>query len=197
MTGEHGAVGDPDSREQDLPLGSCFLLIRSPIDEQIYMCFRSLAQRWREHVTHQALWLEHDVPLDANLTSSEPSRAILKLLRARASIIARIELTIGGLNICFVRSGGLGPEALRQSFFDELRVDARSVLLLPTTQVESLISGICCAVDAVSVAGRSALASIFERNGVPIRGQAAALDLDDLREPAPGSNKRKIVSREP
>ena len=115
--------------------GHCLLVIPSPRDEAVYGCFRSIANKWRDHVTGEALWIEPDVPISACLTSPTPSAALMKLIEASSDIISRIDLQFAGLTLSFIRSGGQGPTVFRQSFFDEIRAECKGTASIDAEEV--------------------------------------------------------------
>jgi hypothetical protein len=115
--------------------GRCLLIIPSPRDEVVYGCFRSIAGRWREHVTGEGLWIESDVPISVGLTTPEPFEPLVKLMGSSADIVSRIDLRFGGLLLSFIRSGGQGPMMFRQSFFDELRAECQGTSSIDAEEI--------------------------------------------------------------
>jgi hypothetical protein len=115
--------------------GRCLLIIPSPRDEVVYGCFRSIAGKWREHVTGEGLWIEADVPITPGLTTPEPSEPLQRLMESSADTISRIDLRFGGLLLSFIRSGGQGPTMFRQSFFDELRAECHGTSSIDAEEI--------------------------------------------------------------
>jgi hypothetical protein len=115
--------------------GRCLLIIPSPRDDVVYGCFRSIAAKWREHVTGEGLWIEADVPISAGLTTPEPSDSFVKLMQSSADIVSRIDLRFGGLLLSFIRSGGQGPAMYRQSFFDEIRAECHGTSSIDAEEI--------------------------------------------------------------
>ena len=151
-------------------LGSgAIFLIRSPTDEQVYRCFRELAQRYAPFVKHEGVWLEGDVPLSAAFAAAEPSPAIQRLFDAESSIITRVELYLGGLAIAFVRSGGVGPIMYRESYFDELRISTHGALELIPEQIDDIVAALHTCLEAVIATGAELVVSAARKVGVPVR----------------------------
>lgn len=128
--------------------GSCLLIIPSPRDEVVYGCFRSIAGKWREHVTGEGLWIECDVPISPGLTTSEPSESLLKVMDSSADIVSRIEIRFGGLLLSFIRSGGQGPVMFRQSFFDEIRAECHGTASIDAEEIVDVFAELCECLDA-------------------------------------------------
>jgi hypothetical protein len=128
--------------------GSCLLIIPSPRDEVVYGCFRSIAGKWRDHVTGEGLWIESDVPVTAGLTTSEPSESLMKLMDSSADIVSRIDLRFGGLLLSFIRSGGQGPTMFRQSFFDEIRAECHGTSSIDAEEILDVFAELCECLEA-------------------------------------------------
>ena len=161
------------------PASGAIFLIRSPSDEQVYKCFRGLAQRFAPYLKHEGLWIEGDVPLSAAFGAAEPPPAIQRLIDAESSIITKVEIRLGGLTIAFVRSGGVGPSIYRESYFDELRISEQGSPELTHEQIEGIVAQLHTCLDAVAVTGADFVVSAASKVGVPVhRGlsdwQAAA-----------------------
>ena len=150
------------------PASGALFLIRSPSDEQVYKCFRGLAQRFAPYVKHESLWIEGDVPLSAGFAAAEPSPAIQRLIDAESSIVTRVEIHLGGLTIAFVRSGGVGPTIYRESYFDELRINEQGSLELTHEQIEEIVAQLHTCLDAVAVTGAELVVSAASKVGVPV-----------------------------
>jgi hypothetical protein len=131
----------------------CLLLIPAPSDRLVYLCFRSLAQRWKTVVTADRVTLIGNLPLTAGLTHDTVPPAIKKLVEAELDTIAGIELEIGGLAIAYVRSGGHGPAPYRKSFFDEVRLSIRGSTPLTGEEVAALIRQLYDSLDARATEG--------------------------------------------
>jgi hypothetical protein len=151
------------------PASGALFLIRSPSDEQVYKCFRGLAQRFAPYVKHESLWIEGNVPLSAAFAAAEPPPAIQRLIDAESSIVTRMELQLGGLMVAFVRSGGVGPPMYRESYFDELRLATHGSLELRHEQIEDIVAGLHTCLDAVAVTGGELVVSAASKVGVPVR----------------------------
>ena len=128
--------------------GRCLLIIPSPRDEVVYGCFRSIAGKWREHVTDEALWIESDVPISAGLTTSMPSEPLVKLMHSNADIVSRIDLRFGGLLLSFIRSGGQGPVMFRESFFDEIRAECHGTSSIDAEEILDVFAEISDCLEA-------------------------------------------------
>jgi hypothetical protein len=150
-------------------------LIRSPSDEQVYECFRGLAQRFAPYVKHESLWIEGDVPLSAAFAAAGPPPAIQRLIDAKSSIVTRVELQLDGLSVAFVRSGGVGPPMYRESYFDELRLTTQGPLELTREQIEDIVAGLHTCLDAVAVTGAELVVNAASKVGVPVRRGPSSL----------------------
>ncbi|HKQ82437.1 MAG TPA: hypothetical protein VJS42_09605 [Steroidobacteraceae bacterium] len=138
----------------------CVLLIPAPADTRIYSCCRSIAELLDCQVTCERLWIEHEVPLSPGLCVPEPPLAISRILAHDSTLIARILLEAGGLQIEYLRSGGHDP--FRESFFDEVHLSVSSELQCDHQQLQDVLMTLHAALDAAAVRGSPLFMELFE-----------------------------------
>lgn len=119
------------------PSELCFLLVRAPADGEIYAAFRTLAANAQEQVAREELLIAGDVPITSGLTSSAVPPALQRLLDAGCDMIDKLSLEIGDLSITYLRSGGHAP--FRESYFDEIRIEARDPDAIDPAALERVI----------------------------------------------------------
>jgi hypothetical protein len=136
------------------------LLIPAPTDVEIYRCCRAIANLLRQHVSSERLWLEHDLPLSPGFCDADPPAAMRRVLARDSTLIARIQIDVGGLQIHYVRSGGHDP--FRESFFDEVFVVAVEDLRLSDQQVQDVLITLYKRLGATAVRGTPLFSDLFE-----------------------------------
>lgn len=119
------------------PAELCLLLIRAPADREIYAAFRALAAQAQDHSSREQLIIEGDVPLTAGLSTPSVPATVQRLLDADCDMIDNLSLQIGELCVTYVRSGGHAP--FRESFFDEVRLEAKDASSIDSANVEKVL----------------------------------------------------------
>jgi hypothetical protein len=152
----------------------CLLLIRAPSDRTIYEAFRSLAARGRNRLTEEHLFIEGDIPLTAGLSAPAVPGTLERLLEADCEMIDKLELKFGPLQVSYLRSGGHAP--YRESFFDEIRLEADAVHL-DQNELSELLEVIFRHLSVTSHSGSPLLSTVVAQvegsgNGAEHRAQA-------------------------
>ncbi|MET0986424.1 MAG: hypothetical protein ABW034_13555 [Steroidobacteraceae bacterium] len=115
------------------------------------------------------------MPLSPGLCAPEPPLAISRVLAHDSTLIARILLEVGGLQIEYLRSGGHDP--FRESFFDEVHLTASSELQCDHQQLQEVLMTLHAALDAAAVRGSTLFMELFESalQSAHVDGQAPSL----------------------